>query len=311
MTTRVSSSVLANTAVTAGTYGGSAAIPVVTVDAQGRLTSAANVSVTQTAVYGNTNQITANTSTGTVALGLASTAVTPGTYGGAATSHYITVDQQGRITATANMAIAISSGAVSGLAASATTDTTNASNITSGTLPNARLSAIPTTAISGLATSATTDTTNAGNISSGTLPNARLSAIPTTAISGLAASATTDTTNASNITSGTLPDARLSTLYNPVGVGQTWSAPTRAFGTTYTNSTGRPIFVVICVTPPGVNGYVNVVVQGQTIAILGVTSAAQSQVPATCCFVVPAGATYSSSLVSGSTPGLQYWKELS
>jgi len=98
--------------------------------------------------------------------------------------------------------------------------------------------------------------------------------------------------------------------FGAIGVGQTWQAPSRAFGTTYTNSTGRPICVVICVTPPGTNGYVNVVVQGVTIAILGVTSGAASSVPATACFVVPDGATYSSSVASGSTPGLQYWKEL-
>lgn len=45
MTTKVSGSVLANTAVTAGTYGGASAIPTFVVDAQGRLTSSANVSV--------------------------------------------------------------------------------------------------------------------------------------------------------------------------------------------------------------------------------------------------------------------------
>lgn len=95
-----------------------------------------------------------------------------------------------------------------------------------------------------------------------------------------------------------------------IGYSQTWSAPSRSFGTTYTNTTGRPIFVVICVTPPGTNGYVNVVVQSVTIAILGVTSGAASSVPATACFIVPAGATYSSSVASGSTPGLQYWAEL-
>lgn len=45
MTTRVGPSVLANTAVTSGTYGGASQIPVITVDQQGRLTYASNVAV--------------------------------------------------------------------------------------------------------------------------------------------------------------------------------------------------------------------------------------------------------------------------
>ena len=88
---------------------------------------------------------------------LANTAITPGTYGGATQIPVFTVDQQGRATYAANSAI-------SGISV-ATTQLT-------GTFPSS--------SITGLATSATTDTTNAGNITSGTLPAARL---PSTTVS--------------------------------------------------------------------------------------------------------------------------------
>lgn len=124
------------------------------------------------------------TTSGTLYFSLTDTSVTAGSYGGAGNSVTFTVNSKGRITAAATVPISITAGQVSGLAASATTDTTNASNISSGTLPLARLSGITTTQLSATAgilnaqlansaiTIAGTSTSLGGSITLDTIDNA-------------------------------------------------------------------------------------------------------------------------------------------
>jgi hypothetical protein len=104
------------------------------------ITSIANTKISGLITAGQIASIANTQLTGLItAAQLASTAVTAKGYGTAASVPTFTVDAQGRLTAAANVAIAIGTGAVSGLATSATTDTTNAGNISSGTLASARL----------------------------------------------------------------------------------------------------------------------------------------------------------------------------
>ena len=131
---------LADTAVSAGSYGNATLIPQITVDAQGRITSASNVAV-QSGGTGTVTQVNTGTgltggpitSSGTISL--ADTAVTAGTYGTASQVSQVTVDAQGRITSASNVAIAIANSAVSGLG-TMSTQNANAVTITGGTIDN-------------------------------------------------------------------------------------------------------------------------------------------------------------------------------
>lgn len=88
---------LANSGVTAGIYGSSTSVPVITVDAKGRVTD-----VTTSAISGSltfTGDVTGSGSTGSsTALTLANSGVTAGTY------TKVTVDAKGRVTTGASLA---------------------------------------------------------------------------------------------------------------------------------------------------------------------------------------------------------------
>ncbi len=85
-----------------------------------------------------------------------------------------------------------------------------------------------------------------------------------------------------------------------LGVGQTWTdvAASRVSGTTYTNSTGKPIFVMITGTSQSNNSgsvtkiYINSVLVSHTLGQGG--AAAQFYFPFG--FIVPNGATYSATI---------------
>ena len=95
---------------------------------------------------------------------------------------------------------------------------------------------------------------------------------------------------------------------NSIGVNQTWTdvKSSRALGTTYTNSTGKPIQVAISITNNTTAAGLTMSVSGVTVAT-GYTSSASN---VSCMFfiIVPNNATYI--LNSSPTVGIATWAEL-
>lgn len=94
-----------------------------------------------------------------------------------------------------------------------------------------------------------------------------------------------------------------------IGYSQTWQDVTgsRSIGTTYTNSSGKPITVIIAATGNGANGLFGITINSAVTfySPSAYTSGAWTSVS----FIVPNGNTYVTTQ-QGANVTLYYWMEL-
>ncbi len=101
------------------------------------------------------------------------------------------------------------------------------------------------------------------------------------------------------------------TAMSSIGYGQTWQSPSRSSGTTYYNTTGKPIFVCININPTSSgNAYVDFLIDGVNRGTWGQGSSASpsSLYYSVGTFIIPSGSSYRANL-SGNV-SLYLWQEL-
>jgi len=162
----------------------------------------------------------------------------------------------------------------------------------------------PSTATTGAVTLAGTLNVANGGTGASTLTSGSVVVGNGTSAVSLVAPSTSGNVLTSNGTTWT------SAANSSVGIGQTWQLPTRASGTSYTNSTGKPIQVLLTIGQSlSGSGTTTVVVGGVTIVNSSYGSnATGSNQPISFAFIVPNSTAYTVTVTSGCI--LSVWAEL-